>query len=114
MLILLGLGRVGHQKRIRKLVRLITYASAVHVAVWEECYWRWRALSEMIFESLADSADVAENPRPPAWQEVRLMQFFYLVGHPSNMFLRCRSIALSGKTLLYFWLLLVVLASRKM
>lgn len=62
-------GRVGHQKRIRKLVRLISYPSAVHVAVWEECYWRWRALSEIPFDGVNDNADVAESSRPLVWQE---------------------------------------------
>lgn len=40
--------RVGHQKRIRKLLRLIPYAPSVHIAVWTECYWRWTALNEML------------------------------------------------------------------
>ncbi|KAK0461601.1 uncharacterized protein EV420DRAFT_1526161 [Desarmillaria tabescens] len=40
--------RVGHQKRIRKLLRLIPYAPSVHIAVWTECYWRWAALNEML------------------------------------------------------------------
>ncbi|KAK0207040.1 hypothetical protein DFS33DRAFT_1318594 [Desarmillaria ectypa] len=40
--------RVGHQKRIRKLLRLIPYAPSVHIAVWTECYWRWTALNEIL------------------------------------------------------------------
>ncbi|KIY51663.1 hypothetical protein FISHEDRAFT_36865 [Fistulina hepatica ATCC 64428] len=44
-------GRIGHQKRIRKLIRLIARPCALHIAVWEECYWRWRELSESIVEA---------------------------------------------------------------
>ena len=69
-------GRVGHQKRIRKLLRLISFSSGIHVAVWEECYWRWRALSETIFESLNESPDGGERP-PPA--QVRLFRLSDLV-----------------------------------
>jgi hypothetical protein len=42
------LGRVGHQKRIRKLIRMLSFSAGIHVVVWEECYWRWRALNESI------------------------------------------------------------------
>ncbi|KAI1796034.1 hypothetical protein LXA43DRAFT_649826 [Ganoderma leucocontextum] len=41
------IGRVGHQKRIRKLVRLLTSPSAVYLAVWQELYFRWCTLTEM-------------------------------------------------------------------
>lgn len=54
-------GRVGHQKRIRTLIRLIAYPSAAHIAVWEECYWRWRSLSELIIESMPEAADDPQN-----------------------------------------------------
>ncbi|KAG5648701.1 hypothetical protein DXG03_000048 [Asterophora parasitica] len=65
-------GRVGHQKRIRKLVRLISYSSAVYIAVWQECYWRWRALTETIFDSAPDSSDGGDNySLPPTWQDQR-------------------------------------------
>ncbi|GLB34218.1 putative GTPase-activator protein for Ras-like GTPases [Lyophyllum shimeji] len=65
-------GRVGHQKRIRKLIRAISYSSAVYVAVWQECYWRWRALAEVIFDSSPDSAEGGDtHALPPSWQEQR-------------------------------------------
>ncbi|OCH94514.1 hypothetical protein OBBRIDRAFT_722708 [Obba rivulosa] len=48
-------GRVGHQKRIRKLMRLMTFPSPVHIAVWEECYWRWCSLNEMVMRLSLDS-----------------------------------------------------------
>ncbi|KAI6152285.1 hypothetical protein BKA82DRAFT_4387651 [Pisolithus tinctorius] len=41
-------GRVREQKRVRKLLRLIAYSSPIYIAVWEECFWRWSALSEFI------------------------------------------------------------------
>ncbi|RDB19915.1 Neurofibromin [Hypsizygus marmoreus] len=69
-------GRVGHQKRIRKLVRLISYPSAAHVAVWQECYWRWRALSEVIFEAMSEAAEHGDTtPHPPAWQQEQRFQW---------------------------------------
>ncbi|KAF9238786.1 hypothetical protein BU15DRAFT_88233 [Melanogaster broomeanus] len=41
-------GRVREQKRVRKLLRLVAYSSPINIAVWEECFWRWSALSEFI------------------------------------------------------------------
>ncbi|KAJ3987640.1 hypothetical protein F5890DRAFT_1563214 [Lentinula detonsa] len=41
-------GRVAHQKRVRKLLRLMPYCSAVNVAVWQECYARYYNLMEVI------------------------------------------------------------------
>ncbi|KAG6854445.1 hypothetical protein C0991_006524 [Blastosporella zonata] len=65
------IGRVGHQKRVRKSVRGISYSSAVYVAVWLQCYWRWRALTESVFEAseLQDSDD--PQPFSPTWEEHR-------------------------------------------
>ncbi|KAH9927288.1 uncharacterized protein B0H18DRAFT_1161603 [Fomitopsis serialis] len=48
-------GRIGHQKRVRRLMRLMPSTSPVHVAVWEECYWRWCALNEMVIKGSIDS-----------------------------------------------------------
>ncbi|KAJ3936091.1 MAG: hypothetical protein NXY57DRAFT_886591 [Lentinula lateritia] len=44
----LVVGRVAHQKRVRKLLRLMPYCSAVNVAVWQECYARFSSLTETI------------------------------------------------------------------
>ncbi|KAH8118768.1 hypothetical protein DFH11DRAFT_1839273 [Phellopilus nigrolimitatus] len=41
-------GRVAQQKRIRKLLRLLTRPCPLHTAVWHECYWRWAALRDRI------------------------------------------------------------------
>ncbi|KAI9574812.1 hypothetical protein HD554DRAFT_2201766 [Boletus coccyginus] len=41
-------GRVREQKRVRKLLRLVAYTSPINIAVWEECFWRWSALSEFV------------------------------------------------------------------
>ncbi|PPQ78909.1 hypothetical protein CVT25_002369 [Psilocybe cyanescens] len=49
-------GRVGHQKRIRKLVRMLTFSAGIHVVLWEECYWRWRALNESINNAINEAA----------------------------------------------------------
>jgi len=58
-------GRVGHQKRIRKLVRSIARPSATHVAIWQECFWRWRSLSEVLIEGLPDASGDSKNNRYP-------------------------------------------------
>jgi len=49
-------GRVAHQKRIRKLVRLIASPNPVYIAVWEECFTRARLLGDSIKAGKDDSA----------------------------------------------------------
>jgi len=49
-------GRVAHQKRIRKLVRLIANPNPVYIAVWEECFTRTRLLGDTIKAGKDDSA----------------------------------------------------------
>ncbi|KAG1755407.1 hypothetical protein EDB19DRAFT_1661084 [Suillus lakei] len=44
-------GRVREQKRVRKLLRLVANSSPINIAVWEECYYRWSALSEFVVPS---------------------------------------------------------------
>jgi hypothetical protein len=65
---------------MRKLVRLIANPSPSHVAVWEECYWRWRALSEFVLQ--APTLDDSEkNPITMTWEvRTRLSgcRMFYL------------------------------------
>ncbi|KAI0775878.1 hypothetical protein BD413DRAFT_470082 [Trametes elegans] len=60
------IGRVGHQKRIRKLMRLIGSPTAIHVAVWQELYFRWCALTElnirMAVDQTSDGYDVGIAP----------------------------------------------------
>ncbi|KAG0709913.1 hypothetical protein DFH29DRAFT_1012634 [Suillus ampliporus] len=41
-------GRVREQKRVRKLLRLVANSSPINIAVWEECFYRWSALSEFV------------------------------------------------------------------
>ncbi|TFK24729.1 hypothetical protein FA15DRAFT_406917 [Coprinopsis marcescibilis] len=48
-------GRVGHQRRIRKFIRLLSFSSPIHTAVWAECYSRWRAISQPVYEALNDA-----------------------------------------------------------
>ncbi|KZT29450.1 hypothetical protein NEOLEDRAFT_1128208 [Neolentinus lepideus HHB14362 ss-1] len=45
------LGRVGHQKRIRKLVRSMARPIPSHIAVWQECYFRWTTMTELVTHS---------------------------------------------------------------
>jgi hypothetical protein len=44
-------GRVREQKRVRKLLRLVANSSPINIAVWEECFYRWSALSEFIVQN---------------------------------------------------------------
>ncbi|EGO02251.1 hypothetical protein SERLA73DRAFT_166724 [Serpula lacrymans var. lacrymans S7.3] len=59
-------GRVGQQRRVRKLLRLVSYPSPINVAVWQECYFRWSALSEFVVQSpiaaIAASNDAHLSP----------------------------------------------------
>ncbi|KAG6857003.1 hypothetical protein H0H87_011097 [Tephrocybe sp. NHM501043] len=65
------IGRVGHQKRVRKSVRGISYSSAVYIAVWQECYWRWRALTEIVFEATENQENGDSQPFPLTWEAHR-------------------------------------------
>ncbi|KAG6849386.1 hypothetical protein H0H93_008893 [Arthromyces matolae] len=65
------IGRVGHQKRVRKCIRGISHSSAIYVAVWLECYWRWRGLSETVFEATDIQENGESQPFPPTWEEHR-------------------------------------------
>ena len=49
-------GRVAHQKRLRKLVRLIASPNPIYIAVWEECFTRARLLGDTIKAGKDDSA----------------------------------------------------------
>ena len=49
-------GRVAHQKRMRKLVRLIASPNPVYIAVWEECFTRARLLGDTIKAGKDDPA----------------------------------------------------------
>ncbi|KAF8806096.1 hypothetical protein BYT27DRAFT_7141632 [Phlegmacium glaucopus] len=54
-------GRVVHQKRIRKLIRTLSFSAGIHVVVWEECYWRWRALNESIINMIAEGTTLVDG-----------------------------------------------------
>ncbi|KAF8883153.1 hypothetical protein CPB84DRAFT_1817082 [Gymnopilus junonius] len=55
-------GRLGHQKRIRKLVRQLNFSVGIIVIVWQECYWRWRALNEAINSALNEATFEGGEP----------------------------------------------------
>ncbi|KAF8635007.1 hypothetical protein AX15_000591 [Amanita polypyramis BW_CC] len=57
------IGRVGHQKRIRKLVRSIAFLPDVHTAIWSECFRRWRGLTEFIYETMNDFSTSLDGRR---------------------------------------------------
>ncbi|KAL4251095.1 Ras-GAP domain-containing protein [Abortiporus biennis] len=76
------LGRVAHQKRIRKLMRLLALPSSIHMAVWQECYWRWCAVNEMSMRMSLEIDDLDKRPmgdnsltleeRQAQWQNLTL------------------------------------------
>ncbi|KAH8096624.1 hypothetical protein BXZ70DRAFT_945419 [Cristinia sonorae] len=86
------LGRVAQQKRIRKLMRQIKLPSPVHMAVWQECYWRWIALNEMAIRMSFDGSEdmnhipvgdksLSMEERQSQWQNLTLfMAAFGSVG----------------------------------
>ena len=92
----LGLGRVGHQKRIRKLVRLLSFSAGIHVVVWEECYWRWRTLNESI-HNMGGGKDGKDGPSHS--QQARFLSFFILYSN-DFMFKNHRTPVFNGKILL--------------
>lgn len=50
------LGRMAHQKRLRKLTRLIASSNPMYIAVWVECFTRSRLLGDTIKAGKDDSA----------------------------------------------------------
>ncbi|KAI5118442.1 hypothetical protein M0805_000576 [Coniferiporia weirii] len=71
-------GRVAQQRRVRKLLRLLTRPSVQHAAVWYECYWRWAALKDWITRppSLLES-DVQSGFRPAGDMTMSQEEKFY-------------------------------------
>lgn|SRR6266850_4138992 len=49
-----GAGRVAWQKRVRRLFRSLAIPHATYVAIWEECYFRWCALTELVINAPTD------------------------------------------------------------
>ena len=50
----LDIGRVAWQKRVRRLFRSLAISHATYVAIWEECYFRWCALTELVINAPSD------------------------------------------------------------
>ena len=42
------------QKRVRRLFRSLAIPHATYVAIWEECYFRWCALTELVINAPTD------------------------------------------------------------
>jgi hypothetical protein len=42
-------GRLGYQKKVRKLIRMLTFSAGIQVVVWQECFNRWRVLDDKIY-----------------------------------------------------------------
>ena len=72
------LGRVGHQKRIRKLIRMLSFSAGIHVVVWEECYCRWQALNESMSREGSTSVDGADSGSSHSLtQQARFLSFLF-------------------------------------
>ncbi|CAK5277391.1 unnamed protein product [Mycena citricolor] len=69
-------GRVGYQKRMRKLIRLLSFPSPIHVAVWQECYWRWMYLYNFIKDTV-DEALAAPDQRETIQAIIKEKRFAY-------------------------------------
>ncbi|KAF9527976.1 hypothetical protein CPB83DRAFT_363170 [Crepidotus variabilis] len=41
-------GRLAHQKRVRKLARMLSSSIGLQVVVWQECFNRWRYINDAI------------------------------------------------------------------
>lgn len=59
---------------MRKLIRLLSFPSAIHVAVWEECYWRWMYLYNFINDTV-DEASSAPDTRDAIIHAVKVCIF---------------------------------------
>lgn len=62
-------GRVGHQKRVRKHLRLLAPCHAIDVVVWNECHKRWRLLTEPVLDMVRDPSRVSHTGIGPAWKD---------------------------------------------
>ena len=67
---------MGHQKRIRKLIRMLSFSAGIHVIVWEECYWRWRSINESLYNMGSENIDGADTP---SHLQARSLSFFFAV-----------------------------------
>ncbi|KAH7887502.1 hypothetical protein F5I97DRAFT_2056906 [Phlebopus sp. FC_14] len=75
-------GRVQEQRRFRKLLRLVAYPSPINIAVWEECFWRWSALSEFVVPNpLASIAAFDESHLNKQEQSLSLEEKFFQWRH---------------------------------
>lgn len=98
-------GRVADQKRIRKYMRLIAIPSPTHVAVWEECYWRWCSLSELATRMSLDPSEEGPLPNGDKSLTTEVIILGYSVINLLTMFQR--SVKRSGTTSLSSWPVLV-------
>jgi len=59
-------------------------SAGIHVVVWEECYWRWRALNEIINNAINEAALEADGrTHVPIAQQV---SFFGILSSKAILF----------------------------
>ncbi|KAL0949203.1 hypothetical protein HGRIS_009281 [Hohenbuehelia grisea] len=84
------IGRVGHQKRIRKLLRQIRHTTATHVAVWDECRARWTELSDHVKEPAYGPAEASQHS---AYGAVSTVQEKFFLWQNLTLFLAALGVA---------------------
>jgi hypothetical protein len=57
-------GRLAWQKRVRRLYSTLATPHPYFVAVWEECYYRWCALTELVIRAPIDGLEIEDGGRP--------------------------------------------------
>jgi hypothetical protein len=69
-------GRVREQKRVRKLLRLVANSSPINIAVWEECFYRWSALSEFIGQNSLAAAAAFDDSHLSKHEQLMSLEVF--------------------------------------
>jgi hypothetical protein len=105
-------GRLAWQKRVRRLYGTLPAPHPFSVAVWEECYYRWCTLTELVIRSPQEGLELVDGPQQSGEKWLTVEVCVYLL-HPKshnvhfNAFFRSKYN--SGKTSHYSLLPVVVL-----
>lgn len=57
-------GRLAWQKRVRRLFSTLTSPQAFGIAIWEECYYRWCTLTELVIRAPQDGVELDDGQQP--------------------------------------------------
>jgi hypothetical protein len=79
-------GRIREQKRVRKLLRLVANSSPINIAVWEECFYRWKALSEFIVQNPLAQAAAFDDAHLSKQEQLMSLEVLHPLNHlPSQI-----------------------------